>query len=486
MGSTRMYESNTSGLNCDRFVDRFDDSTLTKMQAQYWTAKQLIRKKLGKKEDKYLLASDAEFDIKVNLFRALQTTSEQMLICIDDYQHYLGELTQTEVSLGQMLNSKSRDEVGDTSKALAAVGKVQSLSASYRQKIRAPLIRFMEELRVFSDRAILDCLSTVEAAEKAQTEYRGSLLWMKKTSIELDPEAENALEKFRKAQGIVRRNKEKLDGLKMDTLQKVDLLAASRCNLLAQLLENYQKCLYDFYEQTALAYAKIQDLVNKCKKYKFEILKDLAEPTENDDVASEENDAYAGTSLSLINMEGNERPSEPITVEDDTAAAEIIDETTKPQLGIVLGREESPLGELDSDSVTEETDQPPLIPIGPLPEKYTTNEQIPKISPPPGWKVPQKDNQFPQDLVDLLAHNDSAANAESFASEWTKLFTPAQPEKVTDPTSNGATNLPSHLLDTQETRRSHFPNPFEEPMFTDWNKYLNELDSAGNSSGKQC
>lgn len=54
-----------------------------------------------------------------------------------------------------------------------------------RQKIRAPLIRFMEELRVFTDRAILDCMSTVEAAEKAQIEYRGSLLWMKKTSVEV-------------------------------------------------------------------------------------------------------------------------------------------------------------------------------------------------------------------------------------------------------------------------------------------------------------
>uniref|UniRef100_A0A0N5AKF1 AH domain-containing protein n=1 Tax=Syphacia muris TaxID=451379 RepID=A0A0N5AKF1_9BILA len=262
MGSTRFYETNTSGLNSDRYVDHFDDSTLTKVQAQFWTAKQLLRKKLGKKEDEHLLASDAEFDAKVDLFKALQSTSEQMLICVDDYQHYL-ELTQTEVSLGQMLNTKSRDENGDTSKALAAVGKVQS----------SPLIRFMEELRVFSDRAILDCLSTVEAAEKAQTEYRGSLLWMKKTSVELDPEAENALEKFRKAQCIVRKNKEKLDSLKMDTLQKVDLLAASRCNLLAQLLETYQKCLYDFYEQGALAYAKIYDLVNSSKKYQFEILK---------------------------------------------------------------------------------------------------------------------------------------------------------------------------------------------------------------------
>lgn len=38
-----------SGLNFDRFVERFDEPTLNKMRQQYWTAKQLIRKKLGKK-----------------------------------------------------------------------------------------------------------------------------------------------------------------------------------------------------------------------------------------------------------------------------------------------------------------------------------------------------------------------------------------------------------------------------------------------------
>lgn len=54
--------------------------------------------------------------------------------------------------------------------------------------------------------------------------------------IQLDPDAENALERFRIAQSVVRRNKERLDGLKLDTLQKVDLLAASRCNLFSQVI----------------------------------------------------------------------------------------------------------------------------------------------------------------------------------------------------------------------------------------------------------
>uniref|UniRef100_A0A915AEK8 AH domain-containing protein n=1 Tax=Parascaris univalens TaxID=6257 RepID=A0A915AEK8_PARUN len=90
MSPARFYETSTSGLNFDRFVDRFDESTLTKVRQQYWTAKQLIRSKLGKKEDEHLLASDAEFDAKLSLFRSLRETSDQMLCCIDDYQHFLG------------------------------------------------------------------------------------------------------------------------------------------------------------------------------------------------------------------------------------------------------------------------------------------------------------------------------------------------------------------------------------------------------------
>lgn len=41
------------------------------------------------------------------------------------------------------------------------------------------------ELDTFNDRAITDCTSTIEATEKARLEYRGSLLWIKKTSEEV-------------------------------------------------------------------------------------------------------------------------------------------------------------------------------------------------------------------------------------------------------------------------------------------------------------
>uniref|UniRef100_A0A183D840 AH domain-containing protein n=1 Tax=Gongylonema pulchrum TaxID=637853 RepID=A0A183D840_9BILA len=116
-------------------------------------------------------------------------------------------LIQVEFELSKLLKEDGEADSTAAGRIMIAVGRVLTLSVHHRLQIRNPLLRFFGELHVFAERAILDCADTVDAAEKARTEYRGSLL----------------------------RNKEKLDGLKLDTLQKVDLLAASRCNLFSQV-----------------------------------------------------------------------------------------------------------------------------------------------------------------------------------------------------------------------------------------------------------
>lgn len=98
-----------------------------------------------------------------------------------------------------------------------------------------PLVRLYQELEVFTERAIVDCQRTVEAMEEARVQYRGSLLWMKDVSEQLNPDTYKQLEKFRKVQAQVRKNKARFDKLKLDCLQKIDLLSASRCNLFSQV-----------------------------------------------------------------------------------------------------------------------------------------------------------------------------------------------------------------------------------------------------------
>ncbi|MEQ2203414.1 Islet cell autoantigen 1-like protein [Xenoophorus captivus] len=105
------------------------------------------------------------------------------------------------------------------------------------------LHRMYQEVETFRRRAIADTLLTVSRMEKARTEYRGALLWMKDVSQELDPDTYKQLEKFRKAgrvQAQVRETKSQFEKLKNDVCQKVDMLGASRCNMLSHSLCTYQ------------------------------------------------------------------------------------------------------------------------------------------------------------------------------------------------------------------------------------------------------
>lgn len=44
-----------------------NDSTITKMQLHYWEAKQTFLKKVKRKEDDFVVASDAELDAKLEV-----------------------------------------------------------------------------------------------------------------------------------------------------------------------------------------------------------------------------------------------------------------------------------------------------------------------------------------------------------------------------------------------------------------------------------
>lgn len=77
----------------DRWVDRYDDSPINSVKQKFYTAKQMVNSKFGKKEDPHLLASDAELDAKLEVFHAVRRTCDQMLRCIENYQDYIcGEI----------------------------------------------------------------------------------------------------------------------------------------------------------------------------------------------------------------------------------------------------------------------------------------------------------------------------------------------------------------------------------------------------------
>lgn len=63
-----------------------DRSTVNKLQHQYWVTKQTVYRKLGKKDDECMVASDAELDAKLELFKSTRQTSSAMNKLLDKYQ----------------------------------------------------------------------------------------------------------------------------------------------------------------------------------------------------------------------------------------------------------------------------------------------------------------------------------------------------------------------------------------------------------------
>lgn len=56
------------------------------MQHQYWVTKETVLRKLGRNQDVNIIASDAELDAKLELFRSIQDSCLELQRTIDKYQ----------------------------------------------------------------------------------------------------------------------------------------------------------------------------------------------------------------------------------------------------------------------------------------------------------------------------------------------------------------------------------------------------------------
>ncbi|XP_015178950.1 PREDICTED: islet cell autoantigen 1 [Polistes dominula] len=277
------YDRNNSGISgnsFDRWIQKSNaqnDSPIIKMQHQYWVTKQALSRKLGKKEDDCIVASDAELDAKLELFRSIQESCFYLQRVIDKYQERLCNLAQEENAMGRFLKEAGKQDKTRAGKMMLAVGKSLSYSGQQRLALRVPLGRLYQEVETFRQRAIEDTLQNVQSMEKARTEYRAALSWMKNISQELDPDTSKQLERFRKVQTRVRQGKQSFDNLALDCLQKVDLLAAARCNMFSHALVLYQSTLLNFTKKSAQAYSTIANSFKGYQRYDFMVVRELAE-----------------------------------------------------------------------------------------------------------------------------------------------------------------------------------------------------------------
>ncbi|CAG2059619.1 unnamed protein product, partial [Timema podura] len=267
-----------SGTAYDRWVeqrgsDAPNKSTIAKMQHHYWVTKQTVFRKLGKKDDECVVASDAELDAKLELFRSIQDSCLDLQRIIDKYQERLCNLAQEENAMGRFLKEAGRTDKTRAGKMMTAVGKSLSYSGQQRLTLRVPLLRLYQEVETFRFRAISDTLQNVTSMEKVRTEYRASLSWMKNVSQELDPDTYKQLERFRKVRSDAAKHIS--TNSNWISLQKVDLLAAARCNMFSHALILYQNSLLQFAEKAC----KTFNTVASYQHYEFSVVKELTEPS---------------------------------------------------------------------------------------------------------------------------------------------------------------------------------------------------------------
>uniref|UniRef100_A0A8D1N607 Islet cell autoantigen 1 like n=1 Tax=Sus scrofa TaxID=9823 RepID=A0A8D1N607_PIG len=252
-----------------------NQSVVSKMQKKYWKTRQVFIRATGKKEDEHVVASDAELDAKLEVFHSIQETCTELLKIIEKYQLRLNVISEEENELGLFLKFQAERDTTQAGRMMKATGKALCSSAKQRLALYTPLSRLKQEVATFSQRAVSDTQMTINRMEQARTEYRGALLWMKDVSQELDPDTLKQMEKFRKVQIQVRNSKASFDKLKMDVCQKVDLLGASRCNMLSHSLATYQRTLLGFWEKTARMMSHIRGAYVGIHPYDFVALKQL-------------------------------------------------------------------------------------------------------------------------------------------------------------------------------------------------------------------
>ncbi|BFZ15457.1 hypothetical protein BsWGS_18496 [Bradybaena similaris] len=466
-----------SGSNYDRFVENANTSTLHKMKETYWTTKQAVFKKLGKKEDEHVVASDSQLDAKLEVFKAIQRSSMELLRVIERYQDRLCVVSQEENTMGRLLKAHSNKDKTRAGKMMAAVGKAESNSAQERLALHNPLRRLYQEVETFRYRAVSDTLVTINRMESARTEYRGALLWMKNVSEELDPDMYKQLEKFRKVQSQVRKTKSRFDKLKLDVMQKVDLLAASRCNMFSHVLANYQTMLLHYWEKTSRTMSAVAESFKGYQYYEFNMLRELTETskklaleTSNQDATEKEGDEQDDN---LISVEEGEqgRDARDSAAFDDKLLSDLhlddkllsdlqLDGKRKQNSKVAAGNKDSEFMDFTEDDNLLKDDDDDFDFTGKIMETAAKNKKMQKPEGTDRDLLTGNLEQAPDDDEDkddmtLLNEilNAPSTGEDEFAQEWAAVFGGAQAslagEGAQMENEGSQQFLPSNLLETQ-------------------------------------
>ncbi|XP_059183968.1 islet cell autoantigen 1-like isoform X2 [Centropristis striata] len=400
------------GLAGEMLAGVQDSSVMARMQKKFWKTKQVLIKATGKKEDEYVVASDADLDAKLEFFRSVQVTCTELLKVIEKYQHRITRLSQEENELGLFLRFQSEHDKTKAGNIMDATSKALCSSAKQRMSLCPPLRRLLQEVETFRRRAISDSLLTVSRMERSRTEYRGALLWMKDVSQELDPDTYKQLEKFRKVQSQVRGTKSQFEKLKNDVCQKVDMLGASRCNMLSHSLCTYQTTLLHFWEKTAQSMLEIHQSFQGYVPYQFTTLKELRDPLEELTELQRQKETQE-TAHSLVSLDEEQPPG-------GAPGADSTSSTSEGQL-----RDSALLSSLSAGGdlmlLTSDLPGPPGVPL--QPPAAPQGGELLLLQPPASGAVEEEEEGERGDMAflkDLLSPG--PGSNDDFSREWQDAF----------------------------------------------------------------
>ncbi|TEA36555.1 hypothetical protein DBR06_SOUSAS11210015, partial [Sousa chinensis] len=455
----------------DRYAQ--DKSVVNKMQQKYWETKQAFIKATGKKEDEHVVASDADLDAKLELFHSIQRTCLDLSKAIVLYQKRICFLSQEENELGKFLRSQGFQDKTRAGKMMQATGKALCFSSQQRSAM-AHGPSCSAACGVFPDWGTNPC-PLHRQADSQPLRHQGSpnvsfcvvFSYYKQVMVLL-----HLLGPFA-VQTQVRLAKKSFDKLKMDVCQKVDLLGASRCNLLSHMLATYQTTLLHFWEKTSHTMAAIHESFKGYQPYEFTTLKSLQDPMkklvekeERKKIAQQESaEASVEEPSQLISLEdeNQHKESSSFKTEDGKSVLSALDKSSIHNacsgtcLGPMAGTLEPEGADKDDLLLLSEIFNASSLEEGEFSKEWAAvfgdsrvKEPAPTAAPGEPDPKPQTGSGFlpsqllDQNMKDLQASLEEPAKPSSDLTAWFSLFADLDP--LSNPDAVGKTDKEHELL----------------------------------------
>lgn len=250
-------------------------SPFTKMKQAYWEARQSFIKSMGQREDGHIISSDHELDVRLELLQAADSYFNTLMRVIRNYSKANDYLVKTEENLGLYLIEHGTKDTTAAGKVMCMSGKAINKAARRHSQLKEYLVNLFNEVETFQFHATADALQTVGKMEKARKSYRSGLLWLKNESRDLDPDVVKKLRTFKKVQEHIKFLKVKFDGVKLESMQKIDLYLLSRTNLFSYALVPYSKSFKKTCKNSLLFMDYTLKNIPLCLTYKFVTVKEL-------------------------------------------------------------------------------------------------------------------------------------------------------------------------------------------------------------------